>query len=312
MLMRCGKAVSHQMHMNTNKTQKGFCVIGCGRVGTHLAVHLTGRGYQPAAFSSKTFASAQNAAFHAGGGRVFENAADAAKTCELIFITTPDICIVPVCDQIAADGGFNESSVVFHLSGALSSEILVSAQKAGAETGSLHPLQAFAPYEPGQASPFTGINMSVEGTSGAASLGKKIAAALQARAFTIPTDAKTLYHAAAVVASNYLVTLEHVALALLEQTGLDQARAYEILAPLIQGTLGNIASKGSVDALTGPVVRGDAAVIARHLADIDKKMPQFSGVYRLLGQHTLDIARLRKDFPKEADQQISDLLKNDT
>lgn len=312
MLMRCGRAVSHRMHMNTNKAPKKFCVIGCGRVGIHLAVHLAGQGYLPAAFTSRTCTSAQNAAFHAGRGKVFENAADAAGSCELIFITTPDICIAPVCDLIAADGGFNENSVVFHLSGALSSDILASARKAGAETGSLHPLQAFAPYAPGQASPFTGINMSVEGTSGAASLGKKIAAALQARAFTIPTDAKILYHAAAVVASNYLVTLEHIALTLLAQTGLEQARAYEILAPLIQGTLGNIASKGSVDALTGPVVRGDVAVIARHLADIDKKMPQFSGVYRLLGQHTLDIARMRKDFPTEADQEISDLLKNNS
>ena len=297
--------------MNTNKPPKRFCIIGCGRVGTHLAVHLAGQGYQPAAFYSRTCASAQSAAFHAGGGRVFENAADAAESCELIFITTPDVSIAPVCDQIAAEKGFNENSVVFHLSGALSSKILASARKAGAETGSLHPLQAFAPYGPGQSSPFTGINMSVEGSPGAAVLGQKIAAVLQARPFTIPTDAKTLYHAAAVVASNYLVTLEHVALTLLEQTGLDQARAFEILAPLIQGTLGNIASKGSVDALTGPVVRGDGEIIARHLADIDNKMPQFSALYRLLGLHTLDIARMRKDFPKGADQEIFDLLKNE-
>ncbi|HKJ98359.1 MAG TPA: Rossmann-like and DUF2520 domain-containing protein [Desulfotignum sp.] len=295
--------------MNTSKTKTDFCVIGCGRVGTNLAVHLAGQEYRPAAFFSRTRASAQNAAFHAGGGKVFEKAADAAKSCELIFITTPDILIAPVCDQMAADGGCNENSVVFHLSGALSSNILASARKNGAATGSVHPLQAFAPYEPGQASPFAGVNMSIEGSPRAETLGRKIVAALQARPFTIPTEAKTLYHAAAVVASNYLVTLEHFALTLLGQTGLDQARAYEILDPLIQGTLRNIASKGSVDAMTGPVVRGDKAIIARHLADIDKKMPRFSALYRLLGQHTLDIARMRADFPKEADQQISDLLK---
>ncbi|MCA1793270.1 MAG: DUF2520 domain-containing protein, partial [Desulfobacteraceae bacterium] len=114
------------------------------------------------------------------------------------------------------------------------------------------------------------------------------------------------------VASNYLVTLEHFALTLLAQTGLDQARAYEILEPLIQGTLRNIASKGSVDALTGPVVRGDEDIIARHLADIDNKMPQFSAMYRLLGRHTLDIARMRSDFPKAADQRLADLLEKDT
>jgi predicted short-subunit dehydrogenase-like oxidoreductase (DUF2520 family) len=310
-LMRYSRVVFHRMNMHTNKREKTFCIIGCGRLGTNLAVYLTGQGYAPTAFSSRSPASARNAAAHAGGGKVFENAADAARCCELIFITTPDILIEPVCDQVAQAGGFGKNCVVFHLSGALSSEILASAKKAGADTGSLHPLQAFAPYSSGQTSPFAGINISIEGTPTAAAVGRNIVAALQARAFTIPTDAKTLYHAAAVVASNYLVTLEHFALTLLARTGLDQARAFEILEPLIQGTLRNIASKGSVDALTGPIVRGDEDIIARHLADIDNKMPQFSAMYRLLGRHTLDIARLRSDFPKAADQRLADLLKKD-
>lgn len=308
-MQRCSRAVSHQMNMNTNRQKKSFCVIGCGRVGINLAVFLSQHGYGPAALASRTLDSARNAADHVRGGTVFDDPADAAKGCELVFITTPDTLIEPVCEKVAQAGGFNENSVVFHLSGALSSEILESAQKSGAVTGSLHPLQAFAPFEPGAASPFSGINISVEGTLKAQALGRKIAAALQARAFTIPTDAKTLYHAAAVVASNYLVTVEHFALSLLAGAGLDQARAFEILEPLVQGTLQNISSVGSVNALTGPVARGDEAIIARHLDDIDKKMPQFSDLYRLLGQHTLDIARTRPDFPKEADQGLADLLK---
>jgi predicted short-subunit dehydrogenase-like oxidoreductase (DUF2520 family) len=68
-------------------------------------------------------------------------------------------------------------------------------------------------------------------------------------------------------------------------------------------------SRGSVDALTGPVVRGDETIIARHLADIDQKMPEFSDLYRLLGQHTLEIARNRPDFPKAADQGLADQFK---
>jgi predicted short-subunit dehydrogenase-like oxidoreductase (DUF2520 family) len=151
--------------------------------------------------------------------------------------------------------------------------------------------------------------MSIEGTARAQSLGRDLVSALKARAFTIPTDAKTLYHAAAVVASNYLVTVEHFALTLLGRAGLTPDRAFEILEPLINGTLRNIASRGSVDALTGPVVRGDGAIIARHLSDIDKKMPEFSDLYRLLGQHTLEIARMRPDFPKAADQGLADQFK---
>lgn len=295
--------------MNTNKAERRFCVIGCGRVGIHLAVFLSQQGFGPVAFASRTRESAQKAKDFVQNGAVFNDSAQAAKGCEVIFITTPDTLIEPVCEQVAQAEGFSENSVVFHLSGALSSQVLAAARKAGAATGSLHPLQAFAPYTPGVTSPFAGINMSVEGTSRAQALGRDIVTALQARPFTIPTDAKTLYHAAAVVASNYLVTVEHFALTLLGRAGLAPEQAFDILEPLIQGTLRNIASQGSVDALTGPVVRGDEAIIARHLTDIDKKMPQYSGLYRLLGEHTLEIARMRPDFPKASDPGLAELFK---
>lgn len=295
--------------MNTNKTEKRFCIIGCGRVGINLAVFLAQQGYCPAAFASRTRESAQKAMDCVQGGTVFNDPAKAAKECDLIFITTPDVLIEPVCDQVAAAKGFDAHSVVFHLSGALSSDILSSARKKGAATGSLHPLQSFVPYAPGAASPFKGINISIEGTDRAQTLGQQIVTQLKARPFTIPTDAKTLYHAAAVVASNYLVTVEHFALTLLDRAGLVPEQAFDILEPLIQGTLRNIASQGSVKALTGPVVRGDETIIARHLADIDKKIPRYSDLYRLLGQHTLEIARMRPDFPQAAYPKLVDLLK---
>ncbi|MDT8379698.1 MAG: Rossmann-like and DUF2520 domain-containing protein [Desulfotignum sp.] len=294
--------------MNTNNTDRGFCIIGCGRVGINLAVFLTQQGYGPAALASRTLSSAQNAAAVVPGGMVFENPVEAAKDRGVVFITTPDDRIGKVCDQVAEGGGFDEHCVVFHLSGVLSSDILSSARQNGAATGSIHPLQAFAPYESHAASPFEGINISIEGTARARVLGQKLVTALNARPFTIPTDAKTLYHASAVVASNYLVTLEHMALTLLGRAGLAPDQAFDILEPLIQGTLRNIASRGSVDALTGPVVRGDETVIARHLSEIDKKMPEFSALYRLLGQHTLEIARKRSDFPKTAEPGLTGLF----
>jgi predicted short-subunit dehydrogenase-like oxidoreductase (DUF2520 family) len=297
------------MNMNTNKAPKRFCIIGCGRVGINLAVFLARQGYCPGAFVSRTRDSAQKAKDWVQGGTVFNDPAKAARDCDLIFIATPDVQIKPVCDQVAAAKGFDAHSVVFHLSGALSSDILSSAREKGAATGSLHPLQSFVPYAPDASSPFQGINISIEGTDRAQTMGQQIVTQLKARPFTIPTDAKTLYHAAAVVASNYLVTVAHFALTLLGNAGLAPDKAFDILAPLIQGTLGNIASQGSVNALTGPVVRGDETIIARHLADIDKKMPRYSDLYRLLGQHTLEIARMRPDFPRAADPKLTDLLK---
>lgn len=295
--------------MNTNKKSLEFCVIGCGRLGISLAVFLSKQGFTPRAFASKSPESARKALKFTGSGQAYETAEDAAKTCNLVFITTPDTIIEPVCEKIAAAGGFNSSSVVYHLSGALSSSILVSAKKAGASTGSIHPLQAFAPYEESQESPFKGINMSIEGDDKAVALGKEIVNALKANSFTIPTHAKTVYHASAVVASNYLVTLEHFALQLLKEANLSEENAYEILEPLIMGTLNNIKARGSINALTGPVARGDDEIVSRHLSDIDKKLPQFSNLYRLLGKYTLDIAAGRGDISDDARRKLAALFK---
>jgi predicted short-subunit dehydrogenase-like oxidoreductase (DUF2520 family) len=285
-----------------------FCIIGCGRLGISLAVFLSGQGYIAKGFSSKTIESVEKAIRFTGASMAYDKPWKAAQAAKIVFITTPDTLIEPVCKKIAAEGGFNTQSVVFHLSGALSSDILASAKKAGAVTGSIHPLQAFTPYEEGQKSPFTGINMSVEGDEKAVVLGKEIVNALSAHSFTIPTKAKTLYHASAVVASNYLVTVENFALKLLQQAGLSEDSAYEILEPLIMGSLNNIKKRGSINALTGPVARGDYEIVARHLNDIQQKLPQFSALYKLLGHYTLDIAKQRGELEEDTLQRLADLF----
>ena len=309
MLKKLRRGSSPQKIMNTNKQTLDFCIIGCGRLGISLAAFLSKQGFIPRAFSSKSRESAIRALEVIGIGQVYDNPVDAVKTCSLVFITTPDTMIEPVCEKLSAQDGFGNGSVVYHLSGALSSSILASAKKTGASTGSIHPLQAFAPYEKGQKSPFKGINMSIEGDDTAIELGKEIVNALKANSFTIPTQAKTLYHAAAVVASNYLVTLEHFALELLKKANLSEENAYEILEPLIMGTLSNIKARGTVNALTGPVARGDDEIVSRHLSDIDKSLPQFSDLYRHLGKYTLEIAGKRGEISNNAMQKLAELFK---
>ncbi|MFH2092586.1 MAG: Rossmann-like and DUF2520 domain-containing protein [Pseudomonadota bacterium] len=295
--------------MNINKQNKKFAVIGCGRLGISLAVFLSKKGFIAHGFSSKSMASAQKAMEFAGSGAVFKQPCEAVKSADIVFLTTPDTTIEPVCEMIAQHKGFSSRQTVFHLSGALSSKILEPAKSCGAAIGSIHPLQAFAPYEPGQASQFKAINISIEGDDKAVELGQAIVEALEAQAFTIPTHSKTLYHAAAVVASNYLVTLEHFALELLKQADLSEPEAYRILEPLIMGTLKNIRSKGSVKGLTGPVARGDHKIVSHHLNDIDEKLPQFSMLYRLLGRHTLEIADQGGSLNQDAKKVLEALFK---
>jgi predicted short-subunit dehydrogenase-like oxidoreductase (DUF2520 family) len=296
------------INKNMNTPKRKFSVIGCGRVGICLSAFLFKKEYEPAGFFSRSRTSAQAARAAAGCGTVFDTAADCARAGDIVFVTTPDGLIETICGDLAQQKALGPQTLVFHLSGAHSSEILARAKQTGAIVGSIHPLQSFTPYEPGQANPFEGINISVEGDPDAVSQGKDIASALGARAFAIPTESKTLYHASAVVASNYLVTLVQFALTLLMETGLKEDVAFEILSPLIQGTLFNIGSKGCTRALTGPVARGDHETVYRHLADIDQKLPKFSALYRLLGAHTLDIARAGNALPEEAEKMLSHLF----
>ncbi|SMC56048.1 Predicted oxidoreductase, contains short-chain dehydrogenase (SDR) and DUF2520 domains [Desulfocicer vacuolatum DSM 3385] len=283
-------------------------IIGCGRVGTALAVFLSRAGYPVTGFFSRHLESAEKAAKAAGTGKVYDTLQGAVTVADIVFITTPDQLIEGVCEELAAIEGLLDKRMVMHCSGALSSEILSAARACGADVGSIHPLQSFAPYVPGQASPFQGIHISVEGSDRAVTAGKEMAVNLGGACFTLPTHAKTLYHASAVVASNYLVTLEHFALDLLKAANLSEKEAYPILEPLITGTLNNIKNRGTQGALTGPVARGDAAVVADHLGDLEKKMPEYVALYKMMGKYTLKLAQKGGTLDKEAIQSLSKLF----
>ncbi len=282
-------------------------IIGCGRVGTCLAVFLARAGYELAGLAGIPQHTAHDAVRLADRGLVYENMADAVRKGDVIFLTTPDGTIEKVCSELAGEVGDMGAKTVYHCSGALPSSILAAAADKGASTGSIHPLQSFAPFKKGQASPFKGVNFCMEGDRAAVETGGKIIEALGGSFFSIPTNAKVLYHAAAVVASNYLVTLQYAAMELLAPAGLSEERAFEILEPLIQGTLTNIKSRGAVAALTGPVVRGDAPTVARHMEDIKKLKPEFSEFYKIMGAYTLNLAR-RQGTLSRSDSDALDAL----
>lgn len=284
-------------------TPQKISIIGCGRVGTSLAVFLSRAGYDIVGVASRTRSSAEKTVWAAGTGgtvgsvKIYDSPVEAAIAGDILFITTPDNLIQTVCSNISVNGSIDmDSKTIFHCSGALSSCVLASAAEKGANTGSIHPLQSFAPYTPEQKSPFIDINVSVEGSEKALTIGKDMIHALGAKHFTIPTKSKTLYHAAAVVASNYLVTLEHFAFELLKEADISEQKAYQILEPLIQGTLTNIKTRGAVAALTGPVARGDAQIVEKHLKDINERLPEFVRLYKVMGQYTLKLAEQRGEL----------------
>lgn len=285
-----------------------FAVVGCGHVGTALAKYLALVGYRPQGFASKSLESAQKAATVAGfGGNVSDRPWEVTGDAGLVLITTPDSAIRSVAEQIAEKRGVKDGAVILHCSGALSSEELISLKNAGAAIGSIHPLQSFA-EEDVEANPFSGIMMGVEGQPPAVAMARQMAKDLGATPFEINTEGKILYHASAVVASNYLVTLMNLAFQLLFASGVRSNNMVEILKPLIRGTLSNIEVSGIPRALTGPIARGDVDIVRAHIEEIGKKSSTLLHLYKTIGEQTIDIATAKGSLSEDAAEELKRLL----
>ncbi|HEX5248183.1 MAG TPA: DUF2520 domain-containing protein [Gaiellales bacterium] len=221
-------------------------VIGAGRVGTVVAARL--------------------------GARLFARGEDPdLGGCRLLLLATPDAAIAEVCGALAPR--LDSQAGVVHFSGGTSVAALAAAPGPRA---SVHPLQTVWPDRgPGQ---LEGAHAAVTGDW---ELGAGLARELGMTPFPLADEAKPAYHAASVFASNYVVTLTHAAVSLLERTGLEREAALAALRPLQHRTIDVAGSPP-----TGPIARGDVATVAAHLRAVG---PELEPLYRALGRATLPI-----------------------
>jgi predicted short-subunit dehydrogenase-like oxidoreductase (DUF2520 family) len=216
----------------------------------------------------------------------------------VVFLTVPDSAVGSVAAKLAALGAAVPASVAFvHTSGAL--ELSALAPLAGRHSvGSFHPLRSFP--EPGPPEAFRHIVIAVDASS--ASLERvlsRLARGLGAKPRRVVDSERALYHAAAVFASNYVVALLGEAVGILEESGWTEKDAVSGLVPLAQGAVANVAKRGPMRALTGPIRRGDSETVARHLAALGARQ---RGLYRMLGEVALEIARQAGLEPSAAEQ----------
>ncbi len=179
---------------------------------------------------------------------------------------------------------------MFHCSGAKASTELAAAAAQGALVASAHPIRSFA--DPAQvAGAFGGTFVGIEGDAGALALLEPALLAIGARPVAIEASAKTLYHAAAVFASNYLVTVLDAAVRAYQAAGIAEPVARELMAPLVGETVANVMRMGAPPALSGPIARGDMQTVARQQAALDAWDSDTGALYRALAAATMDVAR---------------------
>ncbi len=287
----------------------GFVFIGAGAVGTALAVLLRDEGMSIRAVASRRELSARRAAAILGGAQVVEDPVEAARLGLNIFISTPDETIREMAQRLARAKAVGPGCRVIHMSGAYGLEPLEPLRDTGAWIGAFHPLQVFASWERGrELIPGSTIGIEAPDEETRTYL-FGLAARIGARPVAIPTGARALYHAGAVYASNYLVTVMSTAVELLREAGLGSEESLEMLMPLARGALESITTEGdAARALTGPIVRGEIDVIRSHIAAIESALPKAIPLYNELGKSALALARRRRGFRRELESRLEELL----
>lgn len=289
-----------------------LAIVGAGRVGGALGRLLARAGYRVVAVAARTRRSAAGAARFIGAGEPTTDATAAAAQAAIVLISVPDREIRAVCERIARGGGFRRGALVAHTSGAHTRDLLDAARAAGALRAVIHPLQAVPSPERGVAN-IPGSYFRIEADRGARArvrtlvrdLGGK---QLTLRAWTGGAHSAALYHAGAVAASNYLVTLLGFATRLLGTLGAERRQALRAVLPLVRGTLANVERLGIPAALTGPIARGDAATVAGHVAALRARAPELLPLYLLLARETVSLAREKGSLPDGAADALAQIV----
>lgn len=226
-------------------------IVGRGRMGTALAEALRGAG----------------AELLPPGGR-----GASGEGADVVLLAVPDAAIAEAASRV------RPGRAVGHLSGATGLEVLRPH-----EAFSLHPLLTVT----GAGSSFAGAHAAIDGSSeGALRIARELAGLLGLETFRVADEDRTAYHAAASVASNYLVVLEGFAEHLAASAGVPRAA----LAPLAQAALRNWAGLGAAAALTGPIARGDETTVTAQRAAVAERMPQRLELFDALSDAARELA----------------------
>jgi predicted short-subunit dehydrogenase-like oxidoreductase (DUF2520 family) len=257
-------------------------VIGAGRVGAVLGAALREAGHEVVAVSG---ASPEAQRLLAGVALLTPDEVAAAAT-DLLIIAVPDDALAGVVGRLARKDLYRPGQIVAHTSGAHGLDVLAPATRKGARPLALHPAMTFA----GTAADVHRLRGTSFGVTAPASLHEtaaRLVAQLGGTPEWIANEKRSLYHAALAHGANHLVTLVNEAADRLRDAGVVEPE--KVLGPLLHAALENALRMGD-NALTGPVARGDAGTIARHIAVLGETSPESLAAYRALARRTADRA----------------------
>jgi len=288
---------------------KILSVIGCGKVGKTLSRLWTQRGvFQIGAVLNRSRQSSEQAVEFVGSGRAAADYAEMAES-DLVMIATSDESIEPCCRELCRSGVLCHGVVLFHCSGCLPSTLLEPARRHGASIAGIHPVKSFA--EPAAAAEtFAGTFCAVEGDPQACEVLQEALQRCGARTFRVEPDLKTIYHSATVFVCNYLTVLMEIGLRCFQQAGVARETAMEIMRPIVNETAANVFRLGTVDALTGPIARGEASIVEKQVEALVRWDEHIEQIYKRLGRVAVELSTAQGNADTDALATIEAMLED--
>jgi predicted short-subunit dehydrogenase-like oxidoreductase (DUF2520 family) len=265
-------------------------IVGPGRLGRALALELRCAGYSISEIVSRdTVASKRKARELARKVDAQSSTGDSAHLdADLVWFCVPDREIAAASHQLVSAIVWKKK-IAFHSSGALASDELRALRRRGASVASVHPLMTFVS---GSIPSLRGVPFAVEGDAAAVRAARRIVRNLGGEAFTIRKQHKAAYHAWGAFTSPLLVATLVTGERLARAAGLSAVEARKKMLPIVRQTITNYETLGPAGAFSGPIVRGDAEIVRKHLKVL-KKVPQARHVYMALARAALQYLPVR-------------------
>jgi predicted short-subunit dehydrogenase-like oxidoreductase (DUF2520 family) len=269
---------------NKRAAKPSISIVGPGNLGSALALELARAGY-PIRYiltragtkitRPKALARRLRAELVVLGQQPLDT--------DIVWLTVPDDAIAEVAAQLASSQSW-KGKIVFHSSGALTSEELAPLWDKGAWVASVHPLMTFVA---GKKPSWRGVSFAIEGDDEAMRMANQIATDLGGRPFDIDRRSKVLYHAFGSFASPLVIALMSAMEQVAEAAGIPPEKAKEMMRPLLGETLNNYLQGDAASAFSGPLVRGDVHTIRKHLTHL-KRTPEVREVYLALARAAIE------------------------
>lgn len=226
---------------------------------------------------------------------------------DLLVVGARDGAIEPLARELAARGLVTKRTAVVHCAGSLGPEALAPLAGVARGVAQMHPMISFA--SSAIAPSLVGGQCEIDGDAAAVRVARRAARLIGLVPRSVPDLDRVLYHAAAAYVANGSAALAAAGSRLLCEAGVERATAARMLGPLLRSVAENVERLGLPGALTGPVRRGDARGVARHLETIRARAPELEALYLACGEAQLPLARELGDAPPAAYDDVASALR---